>query len=82
MRDSSRVTKPVAYWDRTQRVVRDWETNQLLPAYEGECMVYMDVSGPVFMQTFLHNGQRCWHDGGVLLSDLSAATSRRDNAHP
>lgn len=51
---------PKAYWDRTQRVVRDWNTNRVLPDYEGECLVYLDVEGPVFRQTFLQDGARCW----------------------
>lgn len=54
------LRKPNAYWDRTQKVVRDWQTNQPLPQYEGECMVYMDTHGPVFLRTFLHQGARCW----------------------
>ena len=69
--------KPAAYWDRSQNVVRDWKTNSILPEYEGECMVYMDVSGPVFMTTFLHNGRRCWHRAGVLVSELFAGMSQR-----
>jgi len=69
--------KPSAYWDRSQNVVRDWNTNRALHDYEGECLVYMDVSGPVFMTTFLHNGQRCWHRAGVLVSELFAGLPRR-----
>jgi hypothetical protein len=53
-------SKPSVYWDRSGNVVRDWSTDQALPAYEGTCMVYMDLKGPVFLKTFLKNGQRCW----------------------
>jgi hypothetical protein len=43
--------------------VRDWTTDQALPEYEGRCMVYLDIQGPVFMNTYLHNGKRCWEVG-------------------
>jgi len=52
--------KPSVYWDRTANVVRDWSTDQALPGYEGMCMVYLDLQGPVFLKTFLQDGQRCW----------------------
>jgi hypothetical protein len=51
---------PGVYWDRADSVVRDWTTNQALPGYEGMCLVYLDIRGPVFVNTFLQNGQRCW----------------------
>jgi hypothetical protein len=54
------VVKPQAYWDRAQRVVRDWKTNNVLPEYEGECLVYLDVEGPVIRTTFFQDGARCW----------------------
>jgi hypothetical protein len=57
---AAKLGKPGAYWDRSGSVVRDWNTDQALPEYEGTCMVYLDIRGPVFMKTFLHNGQRCW----------------------
>lgn len=63
---SSRVltlTHPGAYWDRSDNVVRDWKTDQALPNYEGPCMVYLDIQGPVFMNTYLRNGHRCWEAG-------------------
>jgi hypothetical protein len=52
--------KPSAYWDRSGDVVRDWKTDQALPDYQGTCLVYLDVQGPVFLQTFLQDGKRCW----------------------
>jgi len=52
--------KPNAYWDRTANVVRDWKTDQPLPEYQGACLVYLDVQGPVFLKTFLQDGKRCW----------------------
>jgi hypothetical protein len=52
--------KPQAYWDRAQRVVRDWNTNNVLPEYEGECLVYLDVEGPVIRNTFFQDGDRRW----------------------
>ena len=52
--------KPSAYWDRSANVVRDWKTDQALPDYQGTCLVYLDVQGPVFLKTFLQDGQRCW----------------------
>ncbi len=52
--------KPSVYLDRAANVVRDWSTDQALPAYEGMCMVYLDLKGPVLVRTFLQNGQRCW----------------------
>ena len=58
---SQKPVKPQAYWDRTQRVVRDWKTNHVLPDYEGECLVYLDVEGPVIRRTFLQDGARCWN---------------------
>jgi hypothetical protein len=53
-------SRPHAYWDRSANVVRDWKTDQALPDYEGRCMVYLDIQGPVFMNTYLRNGERCW----------------------
>ena len=58
-------SKPNAYWDRSANVVRDWETDQVLPDYQGTCLVYLDVEGPVFLQTFLQDGQRCWEQEPV-----------------
>ena len=52
--------RPCAYWDRDNNVVRDWSTNQEIPTYEGPCLVYLDVRGPLVLNTFLHNGQRRW----------------------
>jgi hypothetical protein len=54
------LTHPGAYWDRSGNVVRDWKTDQALPNYEGQCMVYLDIQGPVLMKTYLRNGERCW----------------------
>ncbi|HEV3038724.1 MAG TPA: hypothetical protein VHA33_13190 [Candidatus Angelobacter sp.] len=54
----SPVLKPSAYWDRTDKVVRDWRTGHILPNYEGQCMVYSDMRGPLLMDTFLDRGQR------------------------
>lgn len=56
----AKLGRPGAYWDRTGSVVRDWSTDQALPNYEGRCMVYLDIQGPVFMNTYLLNGERCW----------------------
>ncbi|HYL16163.1 MAG TPA: hypothetical protein VEV41_24235 [Terriglobales bacterium] len=55
-----RSKRPGAYWDRAGNVVRDWNTDQPLPGYEGMCLVYLDIRGPVFVTTFLQNGERCW----------------------
>jgi hypothetical protein len=52
--------KPSVYWDRNDHVVRDWSTNQAIPAYEGPCLVYLDIRGPVLLNTFLCNGERHW----------------------
>lgn len=57
VRDAGR---PSAYWDRSSNIVRDWETDQALPDYQGTCLVYLDVRGPVFLRTFLQEGKRCW----------------------
>lgn len=57
---ASKVGRPGAYWDRSANVVRDWSTDQAIPDFEGTCMVYLDIQGPVFMKTSLRNGQRCW----------------------
>ncbi len=51
---------PAVYWDRSGNIVRDWRTDQALPEYEGRCLVYLDIQGPVFMNTYLCNGKRCW----------------------
>jgi len=56
----SRLSRPGAYWDRSGNVVRDWNTDQALPNYEGKCMVYLDIQGPVLMNTYLLNGERRW----------------------
>jgi hypothetical protein len=53
-------SKPGAYWDRSDSVVRDWSTNQAIPSYEGPCLVYLDIRGPVLLNTFLRDGERCW----------------------
>ena len=53
-------SKPSAYWDRTTKAVRDWKTDQPLPEYQGTCLVYRDIEGPVFLRTFLEDGERCW----------------------
>ena len=55
-------SKPSAYWDRTDKIVRDWSTGLALPDYEGQCMVYSDMRGPVVMRTFLNKGQRQWQE--------------------
>jgi hypothetical protein len=60
---AGKLGRPGAYWDRSGNVVRDWTTDQALPEYEGRCMVYLDIQGPVFMNTYLHNGKRCWEVG-------------------
>jgi hypothetical protein len=52
--------KPSAYWDRCDGVVRDWTTNQPMPAYEGPCLVYLDTRGPVLLNTYLRDGHRHW----------------------
>jgi len=54
------IHQPVAYWDRTDNVVRDWQTNQPLPHYEGPCMYYSDLRGAVVMDSFLRDGKRHW----------------------
>lgn len=51
---------PSAYWDRASHEVRDWKTDQVLPEFQGTCLVYLDIQGPVFLRTFLENGKRCW----------------------
>ena len=61
-------SKPTAYWDRTAHVVRDWNTDQPLPEYQGTCMVYLDIQGPVFLQTFVHDGKRCWEQNLLPVS--------------
>ncbi len=53
-------SRPSAYWDRVANTVRDWKTDQPLPEYQGTCLVYLDVQGPVFLRTFLKDGKRCW----------------------
>jgi hypothetical protein len=53
-------SKPSAYWDRATKAVRDWKTDQPLPEYQGTCLVYRDIEGPVFLRTFLEDGKRCW----------------------
>jgi hypothetical protein len=53
-------TKPSAYWDRATNEVRDWKTDQPLPEYQGTCLVYRDIQGPVFLRTFFQDGKRCW----------------------
>jgi hypothetical protein len=57
---TAKLGHPRAYWDRSASVVRDWKTDQALPEYEGNCMVYLDIQGPVFMMTYLRNGERRW----------------------
>lgn len=42
------------------RVLRAWNTDQVLPHYEGECLIYLDMRGPVLVRTFLRGGKRCW----------------------
>jgi hypothetical protein len=58
----SSASKPSAYWDRTDKVVRDWSTGLALPDYEGKCMVYSDMRGPLVMHTSLNSGQRQWRE--------------------
>ena len=57
-RSCSPALNPSAYWDRTDKVVRNWSTGQVLPDYEGQCMVYSDMRGPMLMDTFMDRGQR------------------------
>ena len=59
-RPHSPATKPEVYWDRADKVVRDWSTGQVLPNYEGQCLVYSDMQGPVLLHTFLNQGKRQW----------------------
>jgi len=59
---TSKSKRPGAYWDRAGNVIRDWNTDQVLPGYEGSCLVYLDTRGPVFATTFLRDGERCWED--------------------
>ena len=54
------LNAPQAYWDRADRVVRDLKTGMDLPHFEGQCLVYRDVEGPIVVNTFLHNGKRIW----------------------
>jgi len=68
----ARLSTPTAYWDRTLKVVRHWSTNEILPAYEGPCMVYLDTRGPVFVETFLREGERCWQSGDILPHEISS----------
>ena len=63
-------SKPVAYWDRTDKMIRNWDTNQALPDYEGPCMVYLDLSGPVVVYTFLRAGLRHWQDSKGIVTDV------------
>jgi len=65
----STASKPSAYWDRTDKIVRDWSTGQALPNYEGKCMVYSDMRGPLEMHTFLTRGERQWQEmaGGLSI---------------
>jgi hypothetical protein len=58
----SPATKPEVYWDRADKVVRDWSTGQMLPNYEGQCLVYSDMQGPVLLHTFLNQGKRQWQE--------------------
>lgn len=53
---------PAAYWDRTGQVVRNWKTDEELPDYEGLCLVYLDLRGPVVMRTFVQKGVRGWQE--------------------
>jgi hypothetical protein len=73
MRESiAKLSTPTAYWDRTLKVVRHWTTNEILPTYEGPCMVYLDTRGPVFVETFLREGERCWLSGDILPHEIDA----------
>lgn len=56
------VTKPEVYWDRSDNVVRDWSSGQVLPDYEGQCLFYSDMHGPVLLHTFLNKGKRQWQE--------------------
>jgi len=53
-------TAPSVYWDRADKVVRDLKTGRDLPQYEGLCLVYRDVEGPIMVNTFVCNGERLW----------------------
>jgi hypothetical protein len=64
--------KPNVYWDRSANVVRDWKTDQALPDYQGTCLVYLDVEGPVFLQTFLQDGKRYWEQEPVAAYQVSS----------
>lgn len=59
------AAQPSAYWDRSSQVVRDWKTDQELPDYQGTCLVYLDIQGPVFVRTFLQGGKRCWEQNSA-----------------
>jgi len=54
--------KPEVYWDRADKVVRNWSTGQMLPDYEGQCLFYSDMRGPVLLHTFLNKGKRQWQE--------------------
>jgi hypothetical protein len=58
-------SRPDVYWDRATQVVRDWNTDQALPEYQGPCLVDLDIQGPVFLRTFLHDGKRCWEQDSI-----------------
>ncbi len=58
----SLASKPSVYWDRTDKVVRNWSTGKAVPEYEGQCMVYSDMRGPLVMHTFLKKGERQWQE--------------------
>ncbi|HZQ25900.1 MAG TPA: hypothetical protein VFA89_24120 [Terriglobales bacterium] len=70
-----RPVRPRAYWDRALRVVRDWNSNQILSEYEGCCMVYLDTRGPVFLYTFLQNGERFWQEEEPVLQGIGSSSS-------
>ncbi len=67
----AKLSTPTAYWDRTLKVVRRWSTNEILPSYEGPCMVYLDTRGPVFVETFLRAGERYWQSGDMLTREVN-----------
>lgn len=62
---SHAIAKPRVYWDRTDKMVRDWTTDQALPNYEGPCMFFSDLRGAVVMYTFVRGGIRHWHDDNL-----------------
>lgn len=81
------TTRPPVYWNRTDRTVRDWKTDQELPHYAGPCIYFSDLRGAVIMYTFVRGGIRHWHDDTIptawtvensTLCSLSGQQSRNE----